>query len=70
MNAGYILSSLSVHVGNWWPFEFVQLHYEDNYKVPFVMMSPAYENMLLRACHCHSSHGALRNIPTPKSPTS
>lgn len=35
-----------------------------------VMRRPAYENMLLRACHCHSSHRALRSIPGPKPPTS
>lgn len=56
MNAGYMLHSLSVQVGNWWPFEFVQLHDEDNYEVLFVVMrEPAYENMLLRARHCHST---------------
>lgn len=64
MNAGYILRSLSVQVGNWWPFEFVQVHYEDNYEVLFVVVrGPAYENMLLRAHHCHSSHRTLRTSP-------
>lgn len=32
------LHTLSVQAGNWWPFEFVQLHYEDNCKVLFVVM--------------------------------